>query len=228
MRPTLITGFFAACLVPLLSAQNVTVFNNWDNITSVSLSAQGGSSASIGEFWGITGNNQLRIVSATSANFAQYAKTPAFGRNDAFLTALASGESIAFDYRAFDTDNAITSFTLRFLVNTNANSLGYGGAGSQITVSGTTDVSGTFTWNYASNANFMNALNSYRTNTGVAGTFFEFYLDNAGFPGLPTPATFSIDNLRVVSAIPEPSAFAALAGIGALGITAVRRRRRSA
>lgn len=45
-----------------------------------------------------------------------------------------------------------------------------------------------------------------------------------------TIADFSVDNIRVTSipsAVPEPSAFATLAGLGALGLAALRRRRRA-
>lgn len=74
-------------------------------------------------------------------------------------------------------------------------------------------------------------------NSSVAGTWilmeWEGTLTNNGLafaPGVDTNIwSFSIDEvaktLSVTSAIPEPSAFAALAGLGALGLACTRRRR---
>ena len=74
--------------------------------------------------------------------------------------------------------------------------------------------------------------------TGVAGTWvlmqWEGSLTNNGLafaPGVNTSIwSFNIDQtaktLSITSAIPEPSAFAALAGLGALGFASQRRRRR--
>ena len=76
--------------------------------------------------------------------------------------------------------------------------------------------------------------------TGVAGTWvlmqWEGSLTNNGLgfaPGVNTSIwSFSIDEtaktLSITSAVPEPSAFAALAGLGALGFASLRRRRRAA
>lgn len=55
--------------------------------------------------------------------------------------------------------------------------------------------------------------------SGTAG----FYLETEAIGGSLADAGFVAN--RVVSAVPEPSAFAVLAGLGALGFTTLRRRR---
>lgn len=53
---------------------------------------------------------------------------------------------------------------------------------------------------------------------------FSFESTDIGDWGINTPAYVAIDNLNFV-AVPEPSAAAALAGLGALGLASLRRRR---
>ncbi len=190
----------------------VTVFNNFDAIQTVPFSANGGASATVGEFWTLPGNSQFKITSPITENFTGLAKTDGLSRESAFLAALATGTSLNLDYRSFAADNSLDSspsFNFRLLVNTDAGGLGYAGATSTnitIDAAASTDVSGTLVWTYSTNPSFMAALNDYRNNTGNAGSYFEFMIDNTGFPGLPSPAVFSIDNFRVVSASADPFA----------------------
>ena len=194
------------------SAEVITVFNDWDAIQTVPFSANGGASATVGEFWSLPGNSQFKITSPITENYTGLAKTDGLPRDSAFLAALATGTSLKLDYRSFAADNSLDSspsFNFRLVVNTDAGGLGYAGATSPnvtIDAAASTDASGTLVWTYSINTAFMTALNDYRNNTGTAGSYFEFFIDNTGFPGLPSPAVFSIDNFRVVSATADPFA----------------------
>lgn len=209
----------ASALLFAAHAQAQVIINNFDGINSFPLSATGGSSGTVGEFWGIPGDNQFRITSGTSANFAQYAKTPVFAANSGILTTFSQNTSFQLDYRVYQSDNATatTPFTLRLAYNTNSGYVGLTQISLTVPASGFN--SGTFTVNYGSNTAFMTALNNYRSGTG---TFFEFYLDNSGFPGISSPVTFSIDNVRVV---PEPSTIALITAGLACALFFGRRRR---
>ena len=198
----------------LVGADVTTQFNNWDTIQNVGFTATGAGTTEIGEFWGLTGDSQLKITSDTTANFTGFAKTANLLPSDEFLTALATGTSLVFDYRSFAANNTLTgvpSFRFRLVVNTDANSLGYANAASPIiSIDGaaTTNASGAMVWNYNTNQTFLAALNAYRA--GTSGSFFEFVIDNTGFPGMPTPTVFSIDKFRVITeplVVPSVSIF---------------------
>jgi hypothetical protein len=107
---SLAIGLILVCgLVLPQATSKVTVFNNWDGVTTVPITAQGGSTLTEGEFWSLGGNEQLRITSGTNTGFLQFAKTPSFARNSSFLTALAGGQSLQLDYRTFAADNTLTT-----------------------------------------------------------------------------------------------------------------------
>lgn len=71
----------------------------------------------------------------------------------------------------------------------------------------------------------------------VSGTFDEIILSGSGFGGTYTTSDFSSNGydfslnyatgVLTATVIPEPSSFAALAGLGVLGLAALRRRRRA-
>ncbi|MBC8011753.1 MAG: PEP-CTERM sorting domain-containing protein [Burkholderiales bacterium] len=65
------------------------------------------------------------------------------------------------------------------------------------------------------------------TDTSISASAFDQFALQYSSTSVGTPGTITLDNLNigVTSAIPEPSSFAALAGLGALGLVATRRRR---
>lgn len=205
-----------------ISPLRAVILNDFDSTNLTTWSAAGGSSASTGVFWGIPGNNQFRVVSGTGG-FVQLAKTDFLSTDSSFLAALSANTQLTIEYRSFSADNASASdFNFRLIANTNADSLGYYNSGAQAYIAdpSTASSSGTLTWNYGSDTVFMSALNNYIA--GSSGTFFEFFLDNSGFPSIGSAVTFSIDN---VAAVPEPSTVALLFAVG-LGIVLLRFRRR--
>jgi hypothetical protein len=114
----------------LVCPLHAVIPNNFDGTDLTNWNAAGGSSASLGVFWGSPGDNQFRVVSGTGG-FVQYTKTDFMGVSNGFLASLAANTQLTIDYRSFAADNAAASdFTLRLIANTNANSPGYYNTGA--------------------------------------------------------------------------------------------------
>jgi hypothetical protein len=124
-----------------------------------------------------------------------------FADIEAGTLALTSGLSLEY-IASSNTGNASASFKIRFADN--------GG-------------------NYLYDAEVITS--SWVANQFVTGTFTipdnfgtASYFTIAG-DGTANPFRMSFDSLKVASAVPEPSSFAALAGFAVLGLAASRRRR---
>jgi hypothetical protein len=165
-------------------------------------------------------DNELRKVTGTSANFLQFARTSGFGRTGPVIDALLAGDQLQVRVLSFDAD-VTQNFNVRLVANSNANAFGYSGL-SAVSVNDGGDQDQLLTFNYAGDNAFRQALQSYAANNG---TFFEFFFDNGGFPGVSAAQTFYFDDFAVNvpdALVPEP---AALGLLGLASLATLRRRR---
>jgi hypothetical protein len=111
-----------------------------------------------------------------------------------------------------------TNYVFRIYANDTASTLNYvSPTGSSVTLSsGKFDV-------WVDNSLYFDELDSSNPSASI-NAFKLNHLSTSS--SLALSATF--DNILVASAIPEPSSFAALAGLTTLGLAATRRRRRAA
>jgi hypothetical protein len=205
------------------TASAAFVLNDFDTAPpAVGVAPAGGSSAAVVDAPDADDDNELRVVSGTSANFAQFVKIGGIGRTGPVIDALAGGKSIDLTLLAFDAD-LTQGFNVGFVVNTNAwttdPATTYRRV-AQTNVPDGTDTTKGLSFDHEGNAAFRGALSNYAAG---GGTFFEFFLDNTGFPSIAAPQTFYVDDL-LVQPVPEPGAVAVVAVAG-LALTMRRTRR---
>lgn len=196
-----------ASMVLLVQAVAVRgyVINDFDGTSGLGYEAAGGSTLTEVNAAG-DADEELRIVTGTTANFTQYVKWPGIGRTGALMDALQAGTAVEVDVLAFDAE-LTGNLRLGLVVNTNAWTTVGGGYRrvAQVNVNDGGDTNTTLSWASGLNADFQAMLDNFASG---GGTFLEFYFDNTGFPGIASPQTFYVDDFVVV--IPEPASLALL------------------
>jgi hypothetical protein len=204
-------------------AQVTTLIDDFDSNRTASFVASTGTTANRIDFDTADSDFELNLTRTSNTGFQQYAQTFIARNNTAFFTSFSTASSLQVDIIAFNGGN-LSDFAVRWSVSADSWTSGSGNyrAFSSTTVATGADRRLTLTLNLETNPSVVAAALNYRDG---AGTFFGLVLDNSGFPTNANPINFAIENVRLVSAIPEPSAFAVLAGVGVLGLAAARRRR---
>ncbi|HEV7299184.1 MAG TPA: hypothetical protein VGN72_07445 [Tepidisphaeraceae bacterium] len=216
---------FASLAIGLAgAARGAFVVNDFDGTANLTFSAAGGSIVTVADSADASDDLELRIESAfsTSGTFTQFAKSSGLGRTGATIEALLNGTSIDLTLSRFDADTAVPqAFNFRLVANSNANNFGYVGLAA-VAVPATAGTVN-FSYDYSANTAFKGALDAYAAG---GGTFFEFFFDNSGFPGITKAQTFYVDDVTVQAAVPEPTG-AAISAVAVALAALGRRRRRS-
>lgn len=136
------------------------------------------------------------------------------------MDALLAGNAIEMSIAALDT-NLTQNINIGLVVNTNAwvtNPTDTYRRVKTAAVNDGADRNVTMKFDYTPTSSFYLALQNWKNGSG---TFFEFYVDNTGYPGISSAQTFQVDDIAVTG-IPEPTSLA-LVATGALVLA--RRRR---
>lgn len=210
----------AAVAVCTFAQAAVYVLDDFDTQRRVRFSNNtGGGTTTLGNF-DADGDNELQKVTATSANFLQFVRSDGLARTGATMDALLVGNAIEISLGALNV-NLSQNINVGLVVNTNAWTTnptdGYRRV-KTVALNDGADRSITLKYDYTPASTFYLALQNWKSGSG---TFFEFHLDNTGFPGITTSQTFHVDDVTVTG-IPEPTALA-LTAAGALMLS--RRRR---
>jgi hypothetical protein len=178
---------------------------------------------------GTTGSvvsGRLELSRPANDGFTLYAE--AFvGRDSTTIAALTDAGAISFNYDIFGpTVGNADALAVRIVFSTDAWTEGTGNYRTFSTVvvpAATADGTYELSVSLLENPSIVAAAANYASG---GGGFFGIVIDNNGFPTGANPISFALDNIRVETApIPEPSSFAAVAALGALGLTMTRRRR---
>jgi hypothetical protein len=159
------------------------------------------------------------ISTAVNADFSS-AEPFSGGTRRNYVFSAATGTSVAFNQHSAGFSSPVNGGTVTAISGITASNFAASSTDAfSISVSFTRTVTG-----LSISRNFGGSISSgsFATTNGNDFVFntIAFSLNNAGDYG------FSLDNVSV-SVIPEPSSFAALAGLGALGFVSARRRRRA-
>lgn len=211
----------AALAVCTLGNAAVYVLDDFDSLRQVKFSTNaGGGSSTIGNF-DADADNELQKVTSTSADFLQYFRSDGLARTGATMDALLAGNAIEMSIAALDS-NLSQNINVGLVVNTNAwatNPTNTYRRVKTVAVNDGADRNVAMKYDYTPTSGFYLALQNWKNG---GGTFFEFYVDNTGYPAISTPQTFRVDDITVTG-VPEPTAALALAATGALMLS--RRRR---
>lgn len=211
-------------------AQLTTVFSDFDSTNIVTWRNRDNSVLTEGDFVTTDTDEELRFVSGNTGGFIQFGRSNGIGRTSSVITTLKDADLIELDYTILNTEY-VQDFRLRLSLNTNAWT---DGGGTFRTLATTTTLSassntvtGTLSIDISSVGNFDAMLDNY---TSGGGSFFEFNLNNSGFPAINNAVTFYIDDFRaidldaVVTPIPEPSTAVTLFAVAAGALFVARRR----
>lgn len=162
----------------------------------------GGSLGSSGEIGSLTGQGQ---------NFGN-AQAMSLGSN-------REGQSIviAMDVSSYDSFTAGSDWNLTYAARTNDTIDGASNIGWEYSLDGSN-------YTFLENDALTSSLTGFSVDLSAAGATDQLFVRGT-FSGIDNNALY-VDNV-MVNAVPEPSAFAAIFGVMALGFAAVRRRRRA-
>ena len=162
-------------------------------------------------------NTSTQVVTWTSVN--------SLDRTVVNLTGYTSGYTFTLAFDLYDPDSTNDHGVLTGYGSIGINSADAWPIGATLTNSGATmfdDLSATGAWQHFS-FDFTSSVSTYLTDHPGQAASFAIVFDETIYG---SGARASIDNIIfTTTAIPEPSTCAALAGLAALGIVALRRRR---
>ncbi|MGF1449762.1 MAG: PEP-CTERM sorting domain-containing protein [Opitutales bacterium] len=167
---------------------------------------------------------ELRVVG--TGGFQNAITTGTIARTDPFLQNFSLFTELAWDYSSLAADHPTASFINNFLIiNTDVNDFGFNNVfNGGFVGSGAGNFSGTIVYDFANDPDndVVAAVNDY---IAGEGTFFQLFLVQQSNPS--TTNVISYDDFRFQNEVPEPSTYAAIFGVLALGLAVARRRLRT-